>query len=84
VGQEIPSFPPFIIAKLQVAMSDETEIQSRLTNRMDEAFCDRMRAAIAVGLENAPIGVTTAPGTKSPKYVPAEPRAPISSQAEVV
>jgi hypothetical protein len=35
---------------------------------MDEAFCTRMRKAIAAGLESAPIGVVTTPGTKSPKY----------------
>jgi hypothetical protein len=39
---------------------------------MDEAFCARMRRAIAAGLENAPIGVVTTPGTRNPKYVPAE------------
>ena len=39
---------------------------------MDDAFCDRMRAAIAAGLESAPIGVVTTPGTKNPKYVPTE------------
>ena len=38
--------------------------------KMDEAFCARMRAAIAAGLESAPIGVITTPGTKKPKYVP--------------
>ena len=40
---------------------------------MDEAFCNRMRAVIAAGLECAPIGVVTTPGTKNPKCVPAEP-----------
>jgi hypothetical protein len=40
---------------------------------MDEAFCGRMRAAVEAGLENAPIGVVTTPGTKNPKYVPAKP-----------
>jgi hypothetical protein len=39
---------------------------------MDEAFCARMRAAIAAGLESAPIGVITTPGTKKPKYVAPE------------
>jgi len=29
---------------------------------------------IAAGLESAPIGVVTTPGTKNPKYVPTEPR----------
>ena len=54
-------------------MSDDNEIQSRLTNRspshfdMDDAFCARMRAAIEAGLENAPIAVVTTPGTKNPK-----------------
>jgi hypothetical protein len=38
-------------------------------SKMDEAFCARMRAAIAAGLESAPIGVITTPGTKKPKYV---------------
>jgi hypothetical protein len=36
---------------------------------MDEAFCVRMRTAIAVGLESAPVGIVTTPGTKNPKYV---------------
>jgi hypothetical protein len=39
---------------------------------MDVAFCARMRVAIAAGLENAPTGVITTPGTKNPKYVPIE------------
>ena len=39
---------------------------------MDEAFSARMRAAIAAGLENAPIGVVTTPGTKKPKHIPTE------------
>jgi len=46
-------------------MSDDNEV--RLTNRMDDAFCARMRAAIEAGLENAPIGVVTTPGTQHPK-----------------
>jgi hypothetical protein len=46
---------------------------------MDEAFRARMHAAIEAGLENPPIGVVTAPGTQTPKYVPAEPRLPASS-----
>ena len=33
---------------------------------MDTAFCARMHAAITAGLENAPIGVITAPGTQNP------------------
>ena len=58
-------------------MSDD-EVQSHQTNgtghlAMDEAFSARMRAAIAAGLENAPIGVVTTPGTKNPKYVPTNP-----------
>jgi hypothetical protein len=36
---------------------------------MDDAFCNRMRKAIEAGLESAPIGVVTTPGTKNPKYV---------------
>jgi len=56
-------------------MGDD-EVQSHETNgtslAMDEAFSARMRAAIAAGLENAPIGVVTTPGTKKPKYVPTE------------
>jgi hypothetical protein len=36
---------------------------------MDEAFCVRMRSAIKAGLESAPIGVVTTPGTKNPKYL---------------
>jgi hypothetical protein len=43
---------------------------------MDEAFCARMSAAIAAGLENAPTGVVTAPGTKSPIYEQSPSRCP--------
>ena len=35
----------------------------------DAAFCARMHAAITAGLESAPTGVVTTPGTKNPKYV---------------
>jgi hypothetical protein len=72
-------------------MSDDDEIQrlteiERITNgkpsylNMDTAFCARMRAVIAAGLESAPIGVVTTPGTKNPKYVPATPSPLPSSQ----
>jgi hypothetical protein len=59
-------------------MDDEDEIQSddeiqsyQTKNRashwdMDDAFCARMRKAIAAGLENAPIGVNATPGTNNP------------------
>jgi hypothetical protein len=36
---------------------------------MDEAFCARMRAAMAAGLESPPTSVIAIPGTKNPKYV---------------
>jgi hypothetical protein len=39
---------------------------------MDAAFCSRMCAAIAAGLESAQVGVVTTPGTKNPKYVRTE------------
>jgi hypothetical protein len=51
----------------------DDEIQSYQTkNRAshwdsDHAFCLRMREAIAAGLESAPIGVNTTPGTNNPK-----------------
>ncbi len=62
-------------------MSDDHEIQrlteiERITNGkpsyldMDAAFCARMLAAITAGLECAPTGVITTPGTKNPRYVP--------------
>jgi hypothetical protein len=62
-----------------MGMSDYNENQSRLANRMDEAFCARMRAAIEAGLESAPVGIVTTPGTETPRYVPAEPLPPASS-----
>ena len=49
-----------------MGMSDNDEIR-RVANRMDEAFRARMHAAIEAGLERAPIGVITTPGTQSPK-----------------
>jgi hypothetical protein len=71
-------------------MSDELDtIQAEVTNgqssqiAMDEAFCLRMRAAIEAGLESAPIGVVTTPGTKNPRHVPTEPRPLVSSQRDV-
>jgi len=70
-------------------MSDDEKIQAEVINgqstqiERDEAFCTRMRAAIEAGLENAPIGVVTTPGTKNPRYVPTEPRPLVSSQREV-
>ena len=63
---------------------DDDEIHLHVTYAshldMDEAFCVRMRAAIEAGLENAPMGVITTPGTKNPRYVPAEPSPLASSQ----
>ncbi len=58
-------------------MSDDDD--PHLTNDrshfdMDDAFCARMRMAIEAGLENAPVGIITKPGTKTPKYIPTEPR----------
>ena len=70
-------------------IDNDDEIQSSLTNGgrsyfdMDEAFCARMRKAIEAGLEKAPIGVVTTPGTKNPKYVPTEPRPLASSQRDL-
>jgi hypothetical protein len=49
-------------------MIDDEEAHRGCANHfsMDEAFCARMRMAIEAGLESAPIGVVTAPGTKNP------------------
>jgi hypothetical protein len=64
----------------------DEEIQSDVKNgepthvQRDEVFCSRMRAAIEAGLESAPIGVVTTPGTKAPRYIPAEPLPLASSQ----
>jgi hypothetical protein len=62
---------------------DETHLHVTYASHldMDEAFCARMRAAIAAGLENAPIGIVTTPGTKNPRYVLAEPLPLASSLA---
>ena len=46
---------------------------------MDAAFCARMYAAITAGLESAPIGVITTPGTQNPKYAPTEHFCPQAS-----
>jgi hypothetical protein len=65
-------------------MELDDEIHSSVTTggrsylAMNEAFCTRMHAAIAAGMETAPIGVITTPGTKNPKYIPTEP-APLAS-----
>jgi len=64
-------------------MSDELETQPLLTDRMDDAFCARMRWAIQAGLESAPIGVVSTPGTKNPKYLATEPRPLATSQRAI-
>jgi hypothetical protein len=65
-------------------MSDDDETHLHVTYAshldMDDAFCNRMCAAIAAGLENAPIGIVTTPSTKNPKYLATEPRPLVSSQ----
>ena len=54
-------------------MSDDDEIHLHVMYAshwdMDDAFCARIRMAIEAGLESAPIGVVTTPGTKNPKYI---------------
>jgi hypothetical protein len=64
-------------------MGDEEEIHLHVTYAshvdMDEAFCARLRNAIEAGLESAPVGVITTPGTQNPKYVRAEPPWPLLS-----
>jgi hypothetical protein len=55
----------------EIAESESSVAYGRYSHfDMDEAFCARMRRAIAAGLENAPIGVVTTPGTRNPIYVP--------------
>jgi hypothetical protein len=70
-----------------INQSDDDEVQSHATYRthfaMDEAFCARMLRAIEAGLESAPVGVITTPGTKNPRYVPTEPRPLVSSQRDL-
>ena len=66
---------------------DDDEIHLHVTYashlNMDWAFCARMRAAIAAGLESAPVGVVTTPGPKKPEYVRAELRPLTSSSANM-
>jgi hypothetical protein len=64
-------------ARTPMSDDDDDEIPSH--SDMDKAFCARMRAAIAAGLESAPVGVITTPGTSNPKYVPPEPPWPLAS-----
>ena len=71
-----------------LAMSDdddETHLHVTYASHfdMDDAFCARMRWAIAAGLESAPIGVITTPGTKNPKYAPTEHLSPSCSSANM-
>jgi hypothetical protein len=65
-------------------MGDDDEIHLHVTYAshvdMDDAFCACMRIAIAAGLESAPPGVITTPGTKKPKYIPTE-RWPLTSSS---
>ena len=65
---------------------DDDEIHLHVTYAshwdMDDAFCARMRMAIAAGLESAPVGVITTPGTKNPKHVPTDLRPLASSLSD--
>ena len=70
------------VGDLAMSDDDETHLHVAYASHwdMDDAFCARMRIAIAAGLENAPIGVVTTPGTQHPKYVPAaQPHRPLVS-----
>jgi hypothetical protein len=84
-GPRNPLLPAFITDKLYIGMRDDDETHLHVTYAshwdMDDAFCARMRAAIAAGLESAPVGVVTTPGTKKPKYVPAESTGPPASSS---
>ena len=64
-------------------MGDDDEVHLHVTYAshvdMDEAFCARMRMAIAAGLESVPVGIITTPGTKRPKYVSPEHWPSVSS-----
>jgi hypothetical protein len=64
-------------------MGDDDEVHLHVTYAshvdMDEAFCARMRMAIAAGLESVPVGVITTPGTKKPKYALGERPWPLMS-----
>jgi hypothetical protein len=55
----------------RVPIGDDDETRPHVTDAshldMDDAFCARMRRAIAAGRESAPIGVVIAPGTNNPK-----------------
>jgi hypothetical protein len=73
-----------------IKMSDELDkTQADVTNgqspqiQRDEAFCAHMHWAIEAGMENAPIGVVTTPGTKNPKYIATEPWPLVSSQRDM-
>jgi hypothetical protein len=91
-GKSSPRFSFINDKPLNGEMIDDDEIECAEIERvargkpshldMDEAFRVRMLAAIIEGLENAPIGVVTTPGTKNPKYVPTEPR-PLAPSRDV-
>jgi hypothetical protein len=61
---------------------DEIHLNAKYVShwQMDDAFCDRMLKAIEAGLESAPVGVVTTPGTQNPKYFAAEAR-PLGSSS---
>jgi hypothetical protein len=79
-GGEKHHFSSLVLVVLcaRVPMGDDDEVHLHVTYAshfdMDEAFCARMRMAIEAGLESAPIGVITTPGTKYPRYVLTEIR----------
>ena len=75
------------LGDLYAPMSDDDEIHLHVMYAshwdMDDAFCARIRMALEAGLESAPIGVVTTPGTKKPKYVRAELRPLTSSSGDM-
>jgi hypothetical protein len=54
----------------QKVVFDEGSVEEMLAiQQQDNEFCRRLLAAIHLGRESCPVGVSTQPGTKKPRWV---------------
>ena len=44
----------------------DEDLMVRINREHDDEFCQKLRAALRVGKETCPVGVSTEPGTKRP------------------
>lgn len=65
--------------RILLSDTDEEAYTRDILIEMDNRFCEAMRSAIDNGLESAPLGISTVPGTKFPILIATRGQLPASS-----